>query len=768
MKKNNKKFIKSSLIVLILMFILVSICDIAFARAGGGGGYSSGGGGSSGSGGGGGNALGALLRVLFEAIWKYLMYLCEEHPAIGYPLTALFVLFIASMAIIGIYYEFKEKYGSKSSEDNIDPFAGVDFNKSSGISGGSKNRGSSVGNSVQNFVSSYQEDNSALKQIKSKDPDFSEKGFCARAKKAFRLIQNAWSNRDISKAEAFLADGTYEQFLIQLDFMKQEHILDVMENLEIKNTYILGFESDGNIDSIFLSITAEGKNYKVNDQTKKYIEGDKKVEEFTEVWTFIRRTGAKTLGKPGLIEGYCPNCGTPITIGRHTNCTSCGCLLRSGEHDWILSNITQTCEWVRNNNKLIPGVKKYMGFDAGFNVQHIEDRTAMMFWRKISADRQGDIASLRKVAVDKYCDTIKQSYSSSNGYDYLDNCAIGSIRLLAVDADRNPKEDYIYVEILWNGLPKSSKDKNPSFASKLKNLFVSKKNKNSVFVLKRKRGVMTDTKTGLCAAPCPNCGAMESNSSNNECEYCGAVMNDGNRDWVLEDIVDGSDTRVNAWVSKVKMSSSKPIKFNGYTKPVYKNAKNVSAVPESPINQQAADELIEQRVETKNTNISSNNSSNMLGTAPGVAAGIAVGAVMAQQRAVMANMAKPQPQQTSSVDQIKWLAGMMIIDGKIDREEFNIVCEYGLKLGIRNEIIANTIKAIASQPNVIDNLVKTVPLAENLELMTMLVRVAFANGQLTKQKLGMIKYAAKRMNLADEQLKNILEREKQRFYQRSA
>ena len=763
MKKNNRKFIKGSLIVLILMFILVLICDVAFARAGGGGGYSSGGGGSSGSGGGGGSALGALLRVLFEAIWRYLMYLCEEHPAIGYPLTALFVLFVAAMVIIGIYYEFKEKNGGGStSENNIDPFEGVNFNKSSGISKSSNKSGvSGGGDSVQNFVSSYQEDNSALNQIKSKDPDFSEKGFCARAKKAFRLIQNAWSNRDISKAEAFLADGTYEQFLIQLDFMKQEHILDVMENLEIKNTFILGFESDGNIDSIFLSITAEGKNYKVNDQTKKYIEGDKKVEEFTEIWTFIRRTGAKTLGKPGLIEGYCPNCGTPITIGRHTNCTSCGCLLRSGEHDWILSNITQACEWVRNNNKLIPGVKKYMGFDAGFNVQHIEDRTAMMFWRKVSADRQGDIAPLRKIAVDKYYSKVQKTYSASDGYEYFDNCAIGSIRLLAVDADKNANEDYIYVEILWNGLLKPSKNKKQSFASKIGKLFEKKKNSNSVFVLKRKRGVMTDTKTGLCAAPCPNCGAMESNSSNNECEYCGAVMNDGNRDWVLEDIIDGSDLRVNTWVSKVKLSATKPIAFKGYTKPVYKNSKNVNAVPETPINQETADKAFEQKAEPQKPNINTNTSS-MLGTA----AGFVAGAAMAQQRAVMANMAKPQ--ETPAIDQIKWLTGMMIIDGKIDREEFNIVCEYGLKLGIRNDIIANTIKAIASQTNVIDNLVKTVPLSENLELMTMLVRVAFSNGNLTKEKLGMIKFAAKRMNLREEQLRSILESEKARFRQRSA
>ena len=72
---------------------------------------------------------------------------------------------------------------------------------------------------------------------------------------------------------------------------------------------------------------------------------------------------------------------------------------------------------------------------------------------------------------------------------------------------------------------------------------------------------------------------------------------------------------------------------------------------------------------------------------------------------------------------------------------------------------------MASQPNVIENLVKTVPLAENLELMTMLVRVAFSNGNLTKEKLGMIKYAAKRMNLREDQLKSILESEKVRYHQ---
>ena len=719
---------------------MVLICDVAFARAGGGGGYSRGGGSSS-SGGSGGGIAELLIRIILRVTVELLMYLCREYPIIGYPLTGLFILGILWLIILGIKSEFQEK----DNLSNNETLANAPF--------------SSNGDIMQDmFSSSQKEDKSALGSIKSKDPDFSEKGFCARAKKAFLLIQKAWSDRDISKAEAFIADGTYEQFLIQLDFMKQEHILDVMENLTIKDSYILGFESDGNIDSIFLAITASGKNYKINDQTRKFIEGNKKEEEFTEIWTFIRRTGAKTLGKPGLIEGYCPNCGTKIQIGRHTNCSSCGCLLRSGQHDWILSNITQDCEWIRRNNNLIPGVKKYIAFDNGFNVQHIEDRASMMFWRKISADRQGNITPLRKIAVDKYYTKIEKEYSAPKGYDYFDNCAIGSIRVLAVDADKNANEDYCYVEFLWNGLPKSSNDKNPTFISKIKNLFVKKKNSNSVFVLKRKRGVMTDTKTGLCAAPCPNCGAMESNSSNNECEYCGAVMNDGNRDWVLEDILDGSDMRVGVWVSKVKTSLNKPIKFNGYTKPEYKTIKKSVVAEETTPSNTNNTSVTEPKPQTILNNKTATSPMNIMSTAAGVIAG----AAMAQQQAVIRNMVNPQ--NTSAIDQIKWLTGMMLIDGKIDREEFNVVCEYGLKLGIRNEIIANTIKSMTAQPNVIDNLVKTVSLPENPELVKMIVRVAFANGNLTKEKLGMIKYVAKRMNFTNDQLKAVLESEKARFH----
>ena len=627
MRNRKRRIINYSVLLIVLICTMVFVCTEVFARAGGGQGYSGGSsGGSSGSKGSG--AIGALIRILFEVIWDFLMKLCEEHPAIGYPLTGLFILFIAAIIIAGFFIKDKEE-----SELDVDPFENTNFNKSSG---GYKSSNKKAGSELEsilaskvsntnansgfenNYSTKQKLDNSAISTIKSIDPDFSEKEFCRRAEKAFKQIQLAWSNRDLSNVEAFLGDGTFEQFLIQLGIMKEKHIIDVMEDLKVSSSQILGYESDGNIDTILLAIYASGKNYRADEKTKAFIEGDKKVTDFSEVWTFLRRHGTKTLKKPGLIEGYCPNCGTKITIGRHTNCSSCGCLLRSGEHDWVLVNITQSIEWSRTNNKLIPGFTKYIDFDEGFSIQHIEDLTAMMFWRKASAERYRNIAPLRKIACDKYCEKVSKTFEPSDKYKYYDDTAIGSIKVLAVDADKNDKEDFIYVAIAWSGILKGINDKNSGFASSFKKMFQKKDNIKSIFVLKRKRGVMTDVKTSICAAPCPNCGAMESHSSSNECEYCGTVMNDGNRDWVIEDVVPFDDMRINNAILAVKRNITKPIKFKGYTKPSPKKQTNNNIVSNQNISPDNGS------VDNNAQNLASV-SNNLSANAFGVATGAAIG-----------------------------------------------------------------------------------------------------------------------------------------------
>ena len=152
---------------------------------------------------------------------------------------------------------------------------------------------------------------SALMQIKKNNPDFSLDSFKTRIKNAFRIIQDSWMNRDLSDAEMFLADGTYEQFQIQINGMIEDNNVDIMKDLKILNTNAIKAESTNDYDSIYVTIQAKAINYLTNQKTGAIIIGSKtEPEKFAEVWCFMRRKGTKELNSKGLIEGYCPNCGS--------------------------------------------------------------------------------------------------------------------------------------------------------------------------------------------------------------------------------------------------------------------------------------------------------------------------------------------------------------------------------------------------------------------------------------------------------------------------
>jgi hypothetical protein len=55
----------------------------------------------------------------------------------------------------------------------------------------------------------------------------------------------------------------------------------------------------------------------------------------------------------------------------------------------------------------------------------------------------------------------------------------------------------------------------------------------TLMVLFRKPGVQTYAGQAVNSSHCPNCGAPETDSASNACEFCGAVLNDGSVSWVL-------------------------------------------------------------------------------------------------------------------------------------------------------------------------------------------------------------------------------------------
>lgn len=392
----------------------------------------------------------------------------------------------------------------------------------------------------------------SLAKIKTKDPGFDEAAFIARTKKAFAIIQQAWTDRNLDKAEAFLSDGIYEQFNIQLAEMRENKVIDHLEGLNVTAAFPVGLQSDANFDVIHLRIEAKAVNYRKCEKTNRLIDGSKTPEPFSEVWTFLRKPGAKTGQKGGLMEGQCPNCGNPIKIGRLSKCDVCNALLRSGEYDWVLVAITQACEWKIPAQKSIPGLSEMVRADKEFNQQHLKERASVIFWRRVEAERTANIAFVRKVTLEDFCNQFAQrlKFDGSGSRNFYSSCAVGAIELLGIEMSE--PFDRALLQIIWSGFPTTQKQGHPPDPAKVP------RNITQIFSLVRKHGVASKAGAALASSHCPSCGAPEQTSEANECAYCGSVMNDGKIEWVLEEVFLRNDNQVTQILGRCRKSSSAP------------------------------------------------------------------------------------------------------------------------------------------------------------------------------------------------------------------
>ncbi|MGV3621208.1 MAG: TIM44-like domain-containing protein, partial [Archangium sp.] len=84
----------------------------------------------------------------------------------------------------------------------------------------------------------------------------------------------------------------------------------------------------------------------------------------------------------------------------------------------------------------------------------------------------------------------------------------------------------------------------PSTATDEQALALARKQKPDrfmeVWTFVRKPGAQTKVDGDVSQGKCPNCGAPFEGGAANTCEFCGAIVNSGNYDWVLSEITQGS------------------------------------------------------------------------------------------------------------------------------------------------------------------------------------------------------------------------------------
>ena len=499
-----------------LTALLLLLPAEALARAGGGGGYHGGshgsGGGSHGGGGGhggGGNGDGGLIWLIFQLLFRY--------PHIGIPVLIL---------VIVLWFL------SRRSQANQPPWQGA------------------ASRPLDNPLLSIPNAATWLASFREHDPNFDEAAFYERVRTAFTKIQSAWCMQDLQHVRPFISDGVTERFLLQIAEQRDEGYRDHMDDLRVVDMRTTEIESDGIYDEIAVRIRATSVDYRESLATGKRIEGSRWAQEFTEIWTFLRRRGAVTqAGRPGLIEGHCPNCGAPIEMNQSANCAHCKALLRSGQYDWVLCEITQESEWDGVRHRAIRGTDELRRRDPNFNAAEIEDRASVCFWRMATAERLGKIDPLRKVASADMLRGYGAHLRPQPGQPrtFFADCAVGSVRLIGILP--SPEADRAVVEVRWNGKKFAQQDGPPRQVGP-EALF------HTLFIFWRLPGARTDVGKGICSAHCPSCGAPESGGTSNACDFCGTVLTDGAHGWVLQEFFSRVDPRGQALLAQLHHSAT--------------------------------------------------------------------------------------------------------------------------------------------------------------------------------------------------------------------
>lgn len=479
-KRNRRARLLSGVLLFPLILVLASVHK-ARARAGGGEGYGYSGSSSFGGSGYGGSSqgLGGLLDLL--------MILNLNEPAIAIPIDILilFAIYIGSSQ------------------------------------GGSALRDRRISSTIQTGIVKSREKTylAKLADIQSRDPRFFEEGFLNHAKSSFIKIQSAWAKQDMTGARALISDGVFIRFSSQLALQKSNHIKEIMEDLKVSQESILAVDSTSFFDVIHVSFTASCVNYKVYADTGLYFDGNKSPEEFSEVWSFVRRKGAKTLER-GSLEGACPNCGAIQKTDR-VQCEACGSFLNSGENDWVLALITQDAEWrmVKPESQVI-GWDDFTGSDAAMDLISLQDRVSILFWKMRQAYHLKNADFIARFSSDSYLEGFKKEIASALPEAYF-NEAVGAVEVL--ELERKPDFEWAHVSVRW-----------------MADGSLGKVFRDWVFSVKRKNGVQSNPKTVLNffgSFHCQGCGAALADGDSPTCQYCGRTLNDGGYDWVLDSVV---------------------------------------------------------------------------------------------------------------------------------------------------------------------------------------------------------------------------------------
>ncbi len=194
---------------------------------------------------------------------------------------------------------------------------------------------------TSNMMNTSDNTKAVEEQIKQIDPMFSAENFMSFGKEVYIKLQNAWMDRKWEEIRPFESNELFEQHRQQLQSLIDANQINVMERICVRHTYLNSFRQDGDKELLTMTLKAAMKDYIIDEDTKKVIQGNPNEDVYMVYQlTFMRKAGVKTKeGTDKTSTTNCPNCGAPTKITSSGKCEYCGSIITTGEHDWVLSSL---------------------------------------------------------------------------------------------------------------------------------------------------------------------------------------------------------------------------------------------------------------------------------------------------------------------------------------------------------------------------------------------------------------------------------------------
>jgi uncharacterized Zn finger protein (UPF0148 family) len=358
------------------------------------------------------------------------------------------------------------------------------------------------------------------------NPGFDEAEFREKVKTAFIQIQDAWEKQDLSRVRKYISDGVYQRFNTQFRMMKLLKQTNRLENLEVKGIHLDRIDTDGLYDIIHVAIHASIIDHFESELDPSLNSGGK--EEFVEYWSFLKKRGAEKKDLYGTNQ--CPNCGAPLPekMGEVSNCESCGTLTNSGEYDWVLSEITQADDYVstdhrlRKSGNLTDKIRKLINENEDFSVQLMEDKASNGYLQIITAKALNDPSIMRRFVSDELFGKIEMPGRGAQiSYNRI---YLNDVYLVGVSEEADLDVLHIAVRSSFQRVKIEGET-----VTKLDPVVISR---SEVLLMSRSKNA-GKPKGSLYMHNCPSCGAPVENSLQVECNYCGAVLNSPENEWII-------------------------------------------------------------------------------------------------------------------------------------------------------------------------------------------------------------------------------------------